>query len=353
MSLLTSSTRISSYTSIQRTRMLPNIGEVFVRVGQDVNPVQVIAQALPIGGYYILRASDILGVSSGEVQKFLLIEPGATLRKGMPIMRKPGRFGRATIINCPINGVLAEIRGGTLIMQKAQEPLELRAMMQGRVVSVIAGRGAILETRGAIVQAKWDSGKDGFGKLNTAVKSAKEPFNADKISGDSRGTVLVVGWISSPDDLYRLENSGVRGIIAGSMPAKICLTANSFPFPIFLTDGVGEQAMSEPIFQLLHRGEGKNASLLTSSNGTRANRSEVIMPSKGSRAESPNTLSQLESGDLVRVLRWNGGNLIGKVSKVDERPKYSPAGLHLPGAEVELGSGERVFVPFTNLDLIS
>lgn len=353
MSLLTSSTRISSYTSIRRTRLLPNIGEVFVRVGQDVNPVQVIAQALPIGGYYILRASDILGVSSAEIQKYLLVEPGATLRKGMPIMRKPGRFGRASIINSPINGVLAEIRNGTLIMQKAQEPLDLRAMMQGRVVSVIPGRGAVLETRGAIVQAKWDSGKDGFGKLNTAVKSAKEPFNADRISGDSRGTVLIVGWISSSDDLYRLENSGVRGIIAGSMPAKICLTASSIPFPIFLTDGVGEQAMSEPIFQILHRAEGKNASLLSSRSGARSNRSEIIIPSTGRRAESPNALNPLEIGDLVRVLRWNGGNLVGKVSKVDSRPKFSPAGLHLPGAEVEFGSGERVFIPYTNLDLIS
>ncbi len=353
MSLLTSSTRISSYTSIQRTRLLPSIGEVFVRVGQDVNPVQVIAQALPVGGYYILRASDILGVSSGEIQKFLLVEPGATLRKGMPIARKPGRFGRASIINCPINGVLAEIRNGTLIMQKAQEPLDLRAMMQGRVVSVIAGRGAVLETRGAIVQAKWDSGKDGFGKLNTAVKSAKEPLNADKISGDARGTVLIVGWISSPDDLYRLDNSGVRGIIAGSMPAKICLAASSFPFPIFLTDGVGEQAMTEPIFQILHRAEGKNASLLTSRSGARGNRSEIIIPSTGSRAESPNTLNPLEIGDLVRVLRWNGGNLVGRVSKIDMRPKFSPAGLHLPGAEIEFSSGETVFIPYTNLDLIS
>jgi hypothetical protein len=353
MSLLTSSTRISSYTSIQRSRLLPNIGEVFVRVGQDVNPVQVIAQALPISGYYILRASDTLGVSSADVQKYLLVEPGATLRKGMPILRKPGRFGRASIINCPINGVLAEFRDGTLIMQKAQEPLELRAMMRGRVVSVIAGRGAVLETRGAIIQAKWDSGKDGFGKLNTVVNSAKEPFNADKISGESRGTVLIVGWISSHDDLYRLENSGVRGIIAGSMSSKICLTASSFPFPIFLTDGVGEQAMSEPIFQILHRAEGKNASLLTSRIGARDNRSEIIVPYTGSRAESPNKLNTVEVGDLVRVLRWNGGNLVGKVSKVDVRPKFARTGLHMAGADVELGSGERVFIPYTNLDLIS
>jgi hypothetical protein len=353
MSLLTASTRINSHTSIQRSRLLPNIGDVFVRVGQEVNPVQVIAQALPIGGYYILRASDILGVSAGELRQYLLVEPGATLRSGMPIVRKPGRLGRTTVVNCPINGVLVEIRNGTLIVQKAQEPRDLRAMMHGRVVTIVAGRGAVLETRGALVQAKWDSGKDGFGRLSTSVKSAKEPFNADRISGDTRGTVLIVGWISSPDDLYRLEDSGVRGIIAGSMSAKICLTASGFPFPIFLTDGVGEQAMSEPVFQILQRADGKNASLLTSRNGAPGNRSEIIIPSTGTRSESANALNALEVGDLVRVLRWNGGNMVGRVTKISVRPLFSSIGLHLPGAEIEFGSGERVFIPYNNLDLIS
>jgi len=353
MSFLTSSTRVSSYTSIKRARMLPTMGEVFVRVGQDVNPVQVIAQALPTGGYYVLRAGEILGVPTEEIQKHLLVEPGVSLREGMPIMRKPGKFGRSKTYKSPINGILVDIYDGTLIMQQAQEPIDLRAMMQGRVASVVASRGVVLETRGALVQALWDSGKDGFGKLNTVVKSAKEPLNADRISGDARGTLLIVGWISSADDLNRLENNGIRGVIAGSMPAKICLMARSFSFPIFLTDGVGEQAMSEPIFQLLQRAENKNASLLTSRNGTKGQMSEIIVPSVVTRAESPISFKTVEVGDLVRVLRRNGTNLVGRISKVEERAKYSAIGLLSHGAVVEFGSGEKLFIPFANLDLIS
>jgi len=353
MSILTLSTRINSYTSIQRTRLLPSMGEVLVRVGQDVNPVQVIARANARGGYYVLRAGDILGEPPEEIFRYLLVEPGAKLRKGTPILRKPGRFGRSKVFKSPVNGVLIDNRNGSLIIQATRDSFDLRAMIHGRVTSIIAGRGVVIETRGALVQAQWDSGKDGFGKLNTVVKSAKEPLNSDKISGDAHGTVLIVGWISSPDDLYRLENSGIRGVIAGSMPAKICMMAATLSFPIFLTDGIGEQAMTEPIFQILHRSENKNASLLTSRNSFKGQRSEIIIPTVSAQAESPFRFRPLDNGDLVRVFRWDGGNQIGRVSSVDARPRYSSVGILESGAEIEFGSGDKAFIPFTNLDLIS
>jgi hypothetical protein len=353
MSILTSSTRVSSFTSIKRARLLPNLGQVFVRIGQDVNPVQVIAQSLPRGGYYTVRADEILGVPVDEVFEYILVEPGASLRKGMPILRKPGKLGRSKVFESPISGVLVDIQKGTLIMQSSQETIDLRAMIQGRISSVVPGRGAVIETRGGLVQAQWDSGKEGYGKLRTVVRSAKEPLNTDKISGDVRGSVLIGGWISLPDDLYRLENSGVRGVIAGSMPSKICLAASTFSFPIFLTDGVGEQAMSEPIFQILQRADGNNVSLLTKQDGAKGQRSEIIIPSASSQAESPFRIRPIENGDLVRVFRYDGSNLIGRVSGVAARPKFSSAGLFAPGAEIEFGSGNKEFVPYTNLDLIS
>lgn len=353
MSILTSSTRVSSYTSIRRARLLPNLGQVFVRVGQDVNPVQVIAQSLPRGGYHTVRADEILNVQSDEIHEYLLVEPGASLRKGMPILRKPGKLGRSKVFESPINGVLVDIQNGTLIMQSSQETNDLRAMIQGRISSVVAARGAVIETRGALVQAVWDSGKEGYGKLRTVVRSAKEPLNADKVSGEVRGSVLISGWISSPDDLYRLENSGVRGVISGSMPSKICMAASTFSFPIFLTDGVGEQAMSEPIFQILQRADGKSVSMLTEQGGAKGQSSEIIITSASTQAESPFRVRPVENGDLVRVFRCDGSNLMGRVLSATSRPKYTSIGLFTPGAEIEFGSGNKEFIPYTNIDLIS
>ena len=353
MSVLTSSTRVSSYATVQRARLLPNLGQVFVRVGQDVNPVQVIAQSLPRGGYYTMRVAEIFEISPDEIYEYLLVEPGASLRNGMPVVKKPGKLGRARVLQSPINGVLIDIQNGNLIMQSTQETVDLRAMLQGRVTSTVAARGAVIETRGALVQAQWDSGKEGYGFLRTVVRSAKEPLNSDKISGDVRGAVLITGWVSQPDDLYRLENSGVRGVIAGSMPSKVCLMASTFSFPIYLTDGVGEQAMSEPIFQILQRADGKNVSLLSSQDGVKGQRSEIIIPTGSTQTESPYRVRPVENGDLVRVLRNDGSNLIGRVLNVSARPQRTPVGLFTPGAEVELGTGETEFVPFTNIDLIS
>jgi hypothetical protein len=329
------------------------LGQVFVRAGQDVNPVQVIAQSLPSGGYHTLRVSEALDVPADDVYEYLLVEPGASLRNGMPLVKKPGKLGRAKVINSPINGVLVDVQNGTLIIQSTVETVDLRAMIQGRVASVVPARGAVIETRGALVQAKWDSGKEGYGFLRTIVRSAKEPLNAEKISGDIRGAVLIAGWVSQPDDLYRLENSGVRGIIAGSMPSKICLAASTFSFPIYLTDGIGEQAMAEPIFQILQRADGKSVSLLKGQEGVRGQKGEIIIPSTSSQAETPFRFRPVANGDLVRVFRCDGTNLMGRVTSTSVRPNYSRAKLITPGAEIELGSGETEFVPFTNIDLIS
>lgn len=353
MPLVTTSTRISTRATIQRSRMLPHLGEVFVRVGQDVNPVQVIAQAVPDGGYFIFRASESFGVPESELTTYLLVEEGATLRKGSLLVQKKGKLGRSKLYKSPVNGVLTEIRNGCLIMQKAQEPIDLRAMMQGRVASIIPGLGVVLETRGAVIQAIWDSGKDGYGKLKTVVSSAAEPLNADRIKGDVRGSVLITGWISSTDDLNRLESKGIRGVIAGSMPADLCRASSSQSFPIVLTDGIGEYSMSEPIFQILQRAEGNEVSLLSGEKGIQGQKSEIIIPSPVSHTEEQAPKNPLEVGNLVRVLRWKKSHVIGRVLKIHHTPRRSNLGLMMTGADVEFGSGEIEFIPYTNLDLIT
>jgi len=60
----------------------------------------------------------------------------------------------------------------------------------------------------------------------------------------------------------------------------------------------------------------------------------------------------LNTGDYVRVLK-SRHNLPGKVIAVHPEARRTSSGGWMPGADIELKSGEVVFVPYTNIDVIN
>ena len=96
-------------------------------------------------------------------------------------MRGPATIGRAKVYRCPADGTLVRVRDGCLVLQRSDREEELRAMLSGRVVSVIPERGVVIEAVGSLVQGVWDSGHSGVGKLVRAVNSAEEGLTAKHI----------------------------------------------------------------------------------------------------------------------------------------------------------------------------
>jgi hypothetical protein len=352
---LPSITKVKTLTTIRRERILPQPGEVVVRPNQEVSPVQVVARASTETGFQILRASQMLGVAPEELPNYLLVEEGSAVQRGMPIMRgKANLFGRARRYSSPVDGVLFQVRNGHLILQHTPELVELRAMMHSRVASVIPNRGVILETNGSLIQAMWDSGKEGYGKLKVVAQTPDEILKSDGIGSDFHGTIVVVGRIENRELLQRVEDNGARGIITGSMPSDLCRAARSLSYPVFLTDGIGYQPMAEPIFQLLQQSENRELTLFKRVPGTRGSRPEIIIPLPMAQVSEQSSTpgATVEIGQRVRVLRYGTGSPMGTVVALYSHPRLTAIGTRAPGADVKLQNGEVVFVPYTNLDLI-
>ncbi|MCI0398646.1 MAG: hypothetical protein L0332_02235 [Chloroflexi bacterium] len=350
----TTVTNIKPLTKIRRERVLPEQGEVVVRVGQDVSPVQVVARVTQNTGFHILRASEVLGVRPDQLEKYLLVEEGAAVQRGMPLMRKPRRFGRGKRYACPVDGVLYQIRNGFLILQQTPELFELRAMMHGRVAALIPNRGVALEANGTLIQALWDSGKEGVGKVKVAVETSADALDDAQLGADVRGLVVVAGRVKNVEVLHKLEEGGVRGVVVGSISADLCQATGRFSFPVIVTDAIGTQPMAEPVFQLLLQSEGREASLFATRTDQRRGRPEIIIPLPTAHSQDQPTSGgePLAVGKKVRVLRAGSGPHIGKVVAVHTQPRHTPLGALLMGADVELANGEVVFVPYTNLDLL-
>lgn len=355
MNYLPSITKVKALTTIRRERILPQFGEVVVRATQEVSPVQVIARASRETGYQVLRASQMLGVSPETLPNYLLIEPGTAVRRGMPIMQgKKNFFGRAKRYASPIDGVFHEVNNGYLILQNTPELIELRALMTSRVANLVPNRGVVLETTGSLIQAMWDSGMEAFGKLKIVAEAPDEVLKSDKIDSDFHGTIVVIGRIEDRRHLREIEDKGVKGLIAGSMPADLCRAARSLSYPVVLTDGIGNQSMADPIFQLLRQSEDRETSLFRRVPGRRGSRPEIVIPlPTGAVPEQSATAgAAVEVGQRVRVLRYKAGSPMGTIARLHSHPRLTEIGTRMPGADVELQNGEVVFVPYTNLDLI-
>lgn len=354
MLILPSVTVIKALTTIRRERLLPILGEVTVRVGQEVSPVQVVARASQVAGYQILPASKVLDVPAQDVEKYLLVKEGAALQRGMPLMRgKRNLLGKSKRYASPIDGVFLRLQNGSLVLQHNPDLLELRALMTGRVASAIPGRGVVLESSGSIVQALWDSGTEGFGILRIPVEEPGATIEPEQIGPDARGSILVVGRISRAGIVRQAEENGVRGIVTGSIPAALVQNVTKSSIPVFVTDGIGQMPMAVAIFDLLQQSQGREASLFARTPGPRGRRPEVVIPVPAAYTQDqPKPAEPLAVGQKVRVLRAENETLVGRVLTIYPQARRTKIGTRLPGADVELANGEIIFVPYTNLDMI-
>ncbi len=354
MTVHTNATRIRLLTNIRRARLLPRAGEVVVPVGQEVNPVHVVARAIAASSYQVLRASKILNVPADKITEFLLVKEGASLQRGTPLLRKSEFMKRDKVYRCPVEGTLRQVHDGYLIMEPTGGLIEMRAMIPSRVVSVVPNRGVVLETFGSQIQGVWDSGKDSFGQLRVATDTPVDELIPEDIKLDVHGSILVAGHVSQFETLQQLEELNARGLIVGSIPSRITDVAQSFSFPIFVTDGIGNQAMAAPIFELLVQSNGRQAALFSSQSGPAGHRGEVVisLPSSAGMEQYASSTDTLSIGSQVRVWRVGLDNRIGKVIRIYSQPRKNKLGMHLPGADVRFDDGEINFIPLGNIDLL-
>lgn len=351
MAVYTRVSRLDKLVTFRRARRLPYPGDVLSPVGQQVGPVQVVARAPDYMNYQILRASDVLGVDNDQLEEYLLVEIDTVIKKGMPLMRRPGLFGRSKIFRSPIDGYLTQIHDGCLVIQRTGDLIELRAQLPGRVVSIIPERGVVIEASGALIQAIWDSGKDGFGRLLKASDNAAGTIQPELVGNRARGAVLVAGTADDLDILTHLEDQGARGLILGSLTQTLSETAKDLTYPVIVTECLGENPMAEPIFSFLSQSEEREVSLLAATYGRGAQPVEIFIPLPAT-IQGEAGVKTIAVGTKVRVLQPGGDKPVGTVVQLEPLPRKNSLGTPMPGALVKMSGGERSFVPYTNLELL-
>jgi len=340
-------------TLLRRERVLPAPGEILVQQGDRLDPVQVIGRARVPGEFRIVNVAQELGVPVRALRRHLKVKRGQQVKQGQVIASR-GLLNRR-VCRAPIEGTVTHQIGGRLLIEAAPHEVEVRAGYYGTVARVPSHQSVLIQVSGALIEGAWGNGLEGFGVLHLTVENRHESLEADDIDAASRGVILVAGSGLDSAALERAAELQARGIIVGGIAPELLRQAKEAPFPIMVTEGIGEIAMSSMAFKLLSTHNGREATLDGRfDNQQPPTRPEAIIPLPAEPgtdrlkfAETP-----LQTGDRVRAVRAPHTGLTGTVLDLPVA-MHAATDAQLTAALVQPEDAEEpVPIPLANLEIL-
>jgi hypothetical protein len=279
---------------IRKVRRISTKGEVFVKVGDEVEPDTVLVRGMVKNPeVHEVKIYAKLGIDTDQVKQYMLKGEGDEVKKDEAIAIYRAFFGRFTkVCRSPIDGIIEVLlEHGVAIIRGLPIPVEVDAHIPGRVVEVIPGEGAVVETRGVVLNGVFGVGGEERGELIVPVDESDEVLTAEAISDGQKGKILVGGALVTLEALRKAVDAGVKGIITGGIDQKdltgflgyeigVGVTGKEETgLTVIVTEGFGAYPMEYKNFLLLKSLEGRQASIDgTTQIRQRMLRPEIIIP---------------------------------------------------------------------------
>lgn len=339
-------------TRIRRHRVLPITGRVLVRKGQNLSANDVVAEANLEPQHVILDLVRGLGVSMVDADRYLERQPGESVSEG-DVLAGPVGWGKR-VVRAPCSGRIIQVGNGKVLIEKEVEPFQLLAGLPGEVISLIPGRGVVIESIGALVQGVWGNDKVSFGILRVLLKKAENIFSADQLDIDLRETVVFAGFCADAQVLRTAADLPIRGLILSSMASSLIPVAEEMPFPIVVIEGFGLLPINSLAFNLLITSDRREIVVNGESLDRYANaRPEVFISLPVNRmVHEPREATLFSPGQKVRIVRSPYQSQVGTLIAVKPGLEKLPNGLKTTSAEVELDNSIKVKLPLANLEVL-
>lgn len=349
--------QVTPLTNVRRKRVLPVPGDILVRVGDHVEPTQVVARAELPGDFRILLVASLLGTSPSRAKRYMRVKPGYEVQQGQVIAKRGRLFARS--VKSPIDGIVTASGGGRVLIEELPAQFELFAHISGTVSNVLESHGLIIETTGAVVQGIWGAGGglsgEKLGLLKCVATSPQAVLEDQDVDPSCHGMILVGGSGLSLEALEQAQEFQVQGIVVGGLAPELIPHIEQAPFPVVVTEGIGTVPMSEPVFQLLKINDGREASI-----SGRAQprwplvRPEIIIPLPAQALPPSETRlgTPLKVGTHVRAVRAPYVGVVGTVTALPTHPRRIETGAKVHGAEVDVGQETPLFIPLMNLEVL-
>ncbi|GAB5493952.1 MAG: hypothetical protein Phog2KO_41670 [Phototrophicaceae bacterium] len=343
---------IAELMRIKRRTMLPDyaIGSVRAELGSIVDVREKVARGIVPARYVIIEASNELGVSHDELLELLAEETNQPIAKGTFIAGRDPERGKR--IFAPLDGLIAHVADGRIIMQATPEIIELEAGVRGQVIQVVAGRGITVEATGGIIQGIWGNDRHVIAPLRFEPNAGLENIDVDDIDPTYRGDIIITKTPLTAQKIAVAQSQSFAGIIAPSMDANLVDNALNSPVAIMLLTDFGVGRITSTTLHILETYEGSEAVLDATYPHRFDDRRAELIVNKLSKEDMPSgDAVPLSKGLEVRITRAPYAGRTGKVVQIPTNKVRLPNGLRVFVAKVEVGVDEIVDVPLANLEL--
>ena len=343
---------IIGLTSIVRERLLPVSGNVLVRPNQKVTPMDVIAETRWAREHVLLDVARLLRVSPNAAARLIKCKLDDRLAASAEIAVGKGLFPRS--VRTPREGRVVAVGGGQVLMEVGEAKMELRAGIPGTVIEVIANRGAVIQTAGALIQGVWGNGRIDSGLLVNIAEAPDSVLSVGKLDISLRGSIIMAGMVKDAETLEAAAELPARGLILSSIFPSLLQKAREMRYPIMVTDGFGSLPMNSAAYKLLSTNAKRevtvNAETFDRYSGTRP---EVIIPLPiSANPPTPREVETFAVGLQVRMRRPPFMGMIGSIISLKSGLSVLSSGLRAPAAEVKLENNETVIAPLVNLEVV-
>ncbi len=364
--------KVTDRLLVEKRRILPLKGEVVVKVGDKVEPDDVVARTELPGNVEPLNVANKLGVPPEDLPLVMVKKEGDVIKKGEPIALKKS-FIKWFSSSCEatIDGTLESISSvtGQVLQRGLPIPVEVKAYLRGEVTEVIPQEGVVVSCEAGFVQGIFGIGGETYGNIKVAVADNTTVLEENLVTDDLKGCVVVGGSLVTAAALRKAIKVGVKGIVIGGFDDKdlrdflgydigVAITGSEdIGTTLVVTEGFGQINMAERTFELLKANEG----ILACINGATQIRAGVIRPevvilSEGKAVtkdtEEHTAVGGLAIGSPVRVIRHPYFGKLGTVTDLPPQLTRLESESMARVLEVEFSDGTRAIVPRANVEMI-
>jgi hypothetical protein len=342
---------------------------VHVAVGDAVSAEQIVAATALPGNIQSVNVAHRLSLQPSEVAEAMLKGEGDGVEEGEEIARAAAFLGLLkSSCEAPTAGTIESISSvtGEVFFREPPIPVEIAAYVDGTVVEVLPGEGAVVECHAALVQGILGIGGEAHGPLRLLAEDRGQELSAEAMDESCRGLVLVGGSHADAAAMRRAAEVGAAGLVVGGVdqadleqfmgePLGVAITGQEeVGTTVILTEGFGVLHMAERTFALLKEREGKKAAI-NGATQIRAGviRPEVIVPEAATeQAAAADVSSGIDVGSVVRIIREPHFGALATVTGLPEQLQKIETEASVRVLEAELTGGERVCLPRANVELI-
>ncbi len=361
-------------------RRLPHPGKVLVRVGQRVEPEDVVASCYIPGTPQIVNLSRALMIAPSKIERAMRLELGNKVAQG-EVLARSGRFGGRTCL-APVSGEIAAVdtETGYVTIVPDSTHYEFQASVRGIVMEEMPFEGVRIETPAAQVFGAFGFGEERSGVLRLLVTDPSEPILPEMLDARSAYAIVIGGSSITAAALRRAAQGNVRGVIVGgideaelraflgwsSMAAwrpgirpwqmPVVALGQEQGLTLVVTEGFGINPMSAPLFDLLTSHDRQEAFIegATSLRGP-LHRPRVVVPlssrTPGLQVEAPRPILRPEA--VVRLLDHDHLGQIARVRSIPALPRRLASRGRVQAVDVLLEDGTTVTVPRTAVEVLS